>query len=363
MRNGLLGMFLVVLLPFISANAESKKIKIGVSSALSGDAVSYGLDIKHVLEFANRKLAGNAYELVFQDDRCNGRDAATAAKQLLSVEQVPYVLGYACSGAALAALPILERAKIPTIVVTASAAEISKAGEYIFRVFPSDQSAADVLVAHIAAKHRKLAVLSDETPYCAAMLSSARIAAQGSKLEIVAENVLPSESPDYRSALLKLRSANADAIFFNTQAEPGQLAAIKQMRELKIDLPIYSAYWASSQAFLNVIGSGGDGIEVVDIPPLEGTLNNAGQSLYREFVSEYGGMKSIATVFVTAIEAFRALDAAIRSGQDVKTYLATHEFEGVFGKWRFDKDGEIQGLKHVIERIENGKPVLISEQR
>ena len=62
---------MILLITIVSAHhvAAQERVKIGVSTALSGDAATYGLDIKDALLFANEKLTDNSYELVFEDDR------------------------------------------------------------------------------------------------------------------------------------------------------------------------------------------------------------------------------------------------------------------------------------------------------
>ena len=51
------------LLAFPAAWAERRE-KIGVSLPLTGEGAIYGNDIRNVLEFANREIAGSRYKLV-----------------------------------------------------------------------------------------------------------------------------------------------------------------------------------------------------------------------------------------------------------------------------------------------------------
>jgi len=117
-----------MLLAVGACTVRADTIKLGVSSALSGDAATYGLDIKDALLFANQKYGDGRYEFVFEDDRCSGRDAVSVAHKLIDIDKVDAVLGFACSGAALAALPIYEKAHIPVMVTTASSPKIRDAG-------------------------------------------------------------------------------------------------------------------------------------------------------------------------------------------------------------------------------------------
>ena len=100
-----------------------------------------------------------------KDDKCNGKDAVSVAHKLINVDKVSVVLGMACSGAALAAAPLYQRAKVPVIASSASSPELSSAGDYIFRTTPSDLEAGRKLKAHVAQKHRRFAIVSEETEY------------------------------------------------------------------------------------------------------------------------------------------------------------------------------------------------------
>lgn len=120
---------------------------IGVSLPLSGDGANEGRDLKNLLIFANDKLAGGRYRLRFEDDRCNDRDAVSVAQKLVSLDRVHYALGFACSGAVLAAAPVYEKGHVLTIAVATGAPAIAEAGDYIFRTMPNLTTAAVKLAA------------------------------------------------------------------------------------------------------------------------------------------------------------------------------------------------------------------------
>lgn len=86
-----------------------EKIKFGVSTALTGEAASYGIDLKNALVFANDRLGQGRYEFVFEDDKCNGKDAVVAARRLIDVHKVKYVIGFACSSTILSTAPPLRK--------------------------------------------------------------------------------------------------------------------------------------------------------------------------------------------------------------------------------------------------------------
>ena len=95
---------------FISSqNVYADKIKIGLVSALTGESAPTGLDVKDAILFANKLYGGDRYEFVIEDDRCLGRDGASAAHKLVSIDKVKYALGFACSVSFLSAASIYEK--------------------------------------------------------------------------------------------------------------------------------------------------------------------------------------------------------------------------------------------------------------
>ncbi|MDP6562065.1 MAG: ABC transporter substrate-binding protein, partial [Candidatus Peribacteraceae bacterium] len=89
-------------------------IKIGYIGPLTGEAASYGVDTLNGTELAVAEINaagginGRLIELITEDGRCTGTDAASAAQKLVNVDKVVAIIGGQCSGETLAAAPIVE---------------------------------------------------------------------------------------------------------------------------------------------------------------------------------------------------------------------------------------------------------------
>lgn len=71
-------------------------VKIGYIGPLTGNAAAYGQDVKAGISqyFAeNPTIDGNAVEVIYEDGKCNGQDAANAAQKLVNVDKVQVILG------------------------------------------------------------------------------------------------------------------------------------------------------------------------------------------------------------------------------------------------------------------------------
>jgi branched-chain amino acid transport system substrate-binding protein len=343
--------------------AAARKIKIGVSTAMTGGAATYGLDVRDALMFANEKFGRGRFEIIFEDDKCSGKDAVTIANKFINIDKVDFVVGFACSSATLSAAPLYERAKIPVIVTCASSPKIAAAGDYIFRTFPGDLHAARRLYRHVHGKHNSLGILSEETDYAQDFKNAFLEENCGKEkpLTVIEENYLP-DTVDFKALLLKLRSKAPDGLFINTQAEGAFAVIVKQLKELDWNTTVYGAYFPGSPSFLSEAGGAAEGIEFVDTPSLDFLLVPEGKAVLEEYSSRYPKMRSVEAVFATTFEALRVLDQALLSGQDTRQFIYQSKFRGIFGPYSFDADGEIEGMTFMMKKIVQGKAVSLEYQ-
>lgn len=332
-----------------------QRIAIGVSAPLTGEAATYGEDIRNAIQYAADTLGAGRYALIVEDDECSGSAAATVAQKLTKVDKVGYVVGFGCSGALLAAAPIYERSKTVTIGVYTSSPKVSEAGEFIFRTVPSDTFAAVPLSAYLKKRYRNVGAIFEETDFAQDFRRALEEQNRAKSLEMRTENFLPGSS-DFRSLLLRLRASGVDALVAIPQAE-NQLALIrKQLQELNWSVPLFSHVWPSSSAFLNMVGTLANGIVFTDLPEIEEVIDPSGRKIYEGFVARYGQPKSSAMAFLASYLAFNALHQAIQSGDNVRSYLLSHKFDALIGQYSFDANGDIQGLGFVLKTIDDGKP-------
>lgn len=347
---------LLLSLPFVGF-CEAK-IKIGVSLPLSGGSASEGVDLRSLLIFGNKHVAHDAYELVFEDDQCSDRQAVSIAHKFIDIDHVKYVLGYACSGAVLAAAPLYEKSKILTIALATGAPEISQAGDYIFRTIPSLNVAAEHLFKNAAARFKKVGILSEETAYCQGLAKAFVSQSTAGAFRIYSENYLP-ETNDFRTLFAKLRQKGVEALFLNPQSENGMILMYQQLLDAKWNIPIYAAYYPGFSTFLGKYGKKADGIVFADLPFVASSLDDKGKELYELYKKENGTPKSSEFYFITALAALKALHAATMSGTDEHAYLYSHTFEGLFGRFGFDANGEVRGdrLTFILKTIRDGKVI------
>src|SRR3989338_266462 len=147
--------------------------KIGVMLPLTGDGAAYGLPIQKALKIAfdeiNAKGGVNGAKLdpIYEDSKCNPKDGNAAAQKLINVDKVKVIIGGACSGETLGASPLTESNKVILISPSATSPDVTNAGDFVFRVAPSDAYAGTVAAeyAYNELNARKAAIIAETTDY------------------------------------------------------------------------------------------------------------------------------------------------------------------------------------------------------
>lgn len=361
------GLFICAVQPS-SAEVSARKFTIGVVIPLTGDASTFGLDMRDALQFANQQFAGGRHRLIFEDGKCSPKEAASIAQKLITVDQIDFAIGFGCSGEALGAAPIFERHQVPMMVIGGSSPKISEAGPHVFRTFPSDAGSAELLAAHIAKRHRAVAIVSSQSDYPQDLLAAFVASPAGKQLSVEREDYLPG-TVDFRPMVLRVRGKQPSALFLNTQTEIEFINLLKTARGQGLEVPIYGAYWCSTPLVLELKDGLAEGIECVETPGMDAMLDSAGRSLYSEYLKTFPPLRSLAISFVSSLNGFRALIEAAQAAAGEKgstranpamlAYLSERAFAGVGGEFRFDDRGDIVGLGFVMAKVSGGKVMQI----
>ncbi len=121
----------------------SQDVRIGCVLSSTGAAASYGDQVRKGIDLALEvetelgDLPGPV-SLVFRDDATNPEVGVRALEELASRERVPFVIGAVSSSVTLALARACERRGIVLLSPTASAPEITDAGDWVFRIHPAD---------------------------------------------------------------------------------------------------------------------------------------------------------------------------------------------------------------------------------
>ena len=346
----LIGFVLAICLA--SSLAESK-IKIGVSVPLTGPNATFGTDIRNVVLFANQKLTNGTYEIVVENDNCDGKGAVTVAHKLTSIDKVSAVF-VACDTVGLASAPVYKAKNVLVFAPLVTTPRFSGLGPNFFRLSPNDADNAKILVEHIAAKHHKLGVLTEEaSEYCEDLAKEISLQAGKRGLAVVTER-MAAGTDDFKTILLKLRNQGIDALLVNPNSEAPFVTVLRQMEQLRIRLPVYGAYAPGSSTFQREAGDLANGITFTDFPTLA-EIQKGESPLLAEFVKQFGPLNAWDYTFGTTFESFRVLHAALQQEGDRADFIHRNRFPGLLGDVAFNASGDAIGIRHHLRTIRNGK--------
>lgn len=348
----------------IEALAEplAGRIKVGVSVTLSGEAATFGEDMKNAILLANEDLQ-QKYRLIIEDEKCSGKGAVSAANKLINIDKVSYVVGFSCNQTILSAGPVYQNAGVVAISGFGTTGDVKGVGDKLFRLFPPDNYAIDKIYPYIAAKHKRLGIITEQNEFPELLRRTFEKNFQKNyEGYFLYQEDFQTGDQNLKPLLLKLKSYNVEALFIAANAEAGFMRVVKQMREIGYYPAIYTAFFPGIKIVQDTVGKYIDGMVFVDLPGEENLYSERGLEVLRRFRKKYGEPNSAPYSVLFGYETLRLLDEAIENGSSVQSYLqSVHVRSGVLGSYRFDEDGASSGLGFRLFRFKDGKVFPIEE--
>lgn len=353
--------------PNQNPTGNGETIKVGAILPLTGDGAAYGDPLQKVAQIALEKVNadgganGQQIEFIWEDGKCNGADAANAARKLIEVDNVNVIYGGFCSSETLAIAPIAEEAKVIVLSPGSSSPDITTAGDYIFRNYPSDANQGRVLAEEANRRgYGTVAILTEQNDYT---LGIQTVFTENFDGEVVSETYLPDDS-DFRTALLKLSEAEPDALFINPQTPAKADLAFKQVEEMDWDVDLIgNDVVAGFQDLISNYTELVEGMLVAefafdrDYPPfiaLEETFKErTGTDL------PYGTYAS--TVYDAVFIVRDMLEVSTDDTEAMKNYLyGINNRTGLSGSLTMDENGD-PNFEHRLEVVRGGQVVPLEE--
>ncbi len=125
-------------------NLDVKTIKVGEFSSMTGETATFGQESDAGIQYALAEInaaggievGGKKYPVTveLQDDQSKAEEAKTVAVKFASDADIVAVLGEVASSRSKTAAPEYQRAGIPMISPSSTNPDVTKVGDYIFRV-------------------------------------------------------------------------------------------------------------------------------------------------------------------------------------------------------------------------------------
>lgn len=349
---------------------DKEPIKIGFIGPLTGGAAVVGIGEKNAVDIAIEEINnvggidGRPLQVIFEDGKCNGKEAATAAQKLISIDNVKIILGGACSSETLGVAPITEENKVILFSAFSTSPDITYAGDYVFRTVIPDTHPDLIgpLLPYIA-ENKRIAIITENSDYAIGIRKGIKEYLPSYNVNIVADELYSSEEKDFRTYLTKIKSVNPDALFINVATSgntPGLI--VKQTAELGLDVKLYGNFLLFTPESIELVGDLLEGARVFDAPLLDKSNPKADafmkeyNSRYEEPFSFWDAGARYDTVYITK----NALEECGEDTDCIRDYLYDMDwYLGTIGKYKFDENGDVLGIKGAVKELVNGEAVLV----
>jgi branched-chain amino acid transport system substrate-binding protein len=344
--------------------------------------------MKLALEQANNKAGAHTIKYVSLDNSTaqagNWTPEATQANARRAAQDstTAVYLGEFNSGAAAISIPLLNEAGVPQISPANTAVGLTTdepgatAGEPE-KYYPSGQRTYARIVARDSIKGpamvsvmkedgcSKVELTNDKEVYGAGLAKAIETAAGDSGLDVISNDAIDKNAPNYRSLAQNAAAAGADCFVFSGITGNNAVQLYKDFAAALPDAKLYGPDGVCESGFVDP-KEGGIPANVAPrfkctSPTLpQSELPPEGQEFFRAYADKYGE-KSPDPYAIYGYEAMRlALDAIQRSGTGekadiLKALFDTEDRQGVLGLYSIDDNGDTTLTDLALESVENGE--------
>lgn len=367
-------MIIVILLVamFAGCNQSTDEIYIAMAGPLTGNAAQWGESMKNGVELAveqwNAKggILGKTIIVDYEDDQGDGAQAASVAQKIVSTGKYAGVIGHFTTSCSLAAAPTYQESGLPDIQVASTNPGSTSAGEYIFRINPTNTAQGSGVVKWALEQGKsKIAIFYVNNDYGAGMYEIAKSEIASSGGTLVYDAAIPAEGQDDFSVLLEnVVNKGAEAlILLNYYADNAKI--VIQAKNAGMDLLLVSSDGAYSDDFISIAGEAAEGVHVATWfhPDSDNPLTIEFLDAYEE---RYGKISDTwapfaydaANIMITSIE--KAGDPA--DLEAIRNQIAsTENFAGATGNTTFNDERvpDIGQKSLLMTVVQDGEFVLL----
>jgi branched-chain amino acid transport system substrate-binding protein len=328
---------------------KQDEILIGEFGSLTGTTATFGQSTHNGLMLAVEEtnnaggVLGKKIKLLTEDDQSKPEEAATAATKLITRDGVKALIGEVASSRTLAAAPIAQDNGIPLVSPASTNPEVTRKGDYIFRVCYIDPFQGEVMAKFIynSLGLRNVAILKDvKNDYSVGLAQFFEETFKSLGGNISATQAYSEGDSDFKAQLTALKGTSPEAVFVPGYYTEAALI-VKQARELNMNMPFLGGDGWESAKLLEI---GGDAINGTFFSTHYASDDTS--YVVRNFVTKYkehygGAPDAMGALGYDA--AFILFDAIERAGSTEGTAIrdalaGTRNFQGVTGNITIDEN-------------------------
>lgn len=274
-----------------SAPGTEATIKVGEFASLTGKEATFGISSHEGTLMAIEEInaaggvLGKKLELLTEDDQSKAGESATVVNKLISRDGVVAILGEVASSRSLEAAPICQQNKIPMISPSSTNPDVTKTGDYIFRVCFIDPFQGTVMAnfATKTLKAKRVAVFTDvKSDYSKGLAKFFKERFKANGGEIAVELDFNGGDKDFKAQLTAIKAANPDGVFVPGYYTECALIAV-QAKQLGLNIPLFGGDGWESEKLFEIGGQAVEG----NYLSTHYSPDAAGSDLSQKFVDNY----------------------------------------------------------------------------
>ncbi len=227
------------------ARKTGGEIRIGVILPLTASAAQWGVPPRDAALLAVEEMnsgggiKGRKIRLEIEDDKCEPAVGVSAIQKILASSKPIAIMGAVCSSVTLAVAPIAEAQKLVLVSPASTSPLITTAGDYIFRVIPTDALRGRVFAEYVySLGHRRVSILHINNE--GGVGNQKTFAENFQRLggNIVSVDAYPQDTRDVRAQLTKIKQRKPQAVMVVSYPDDTPLV-LRQAQELKLGVPLF----------------------------------------------------------------------------------------------------------------------------
>jgi branched-chain amino acid transport system substrate-binding protein len=280
----LVSCLLVLGLSWQAFPADKKPYRVGAVFSVTGGASFLGEPerntIKMVEDSVNAAggIKGHPLQMIVEDDKTDVGQTVLAVRKLLEKDKVIAVIGPTTSGASMAVVPIMEKAKTPLVSCAAALSIVTpksemdrilaakkfempkKQNKWIFKTPQTDTSAVEAIYDYMKKKGiSRIAIITVTDGFGTLGRQELKRVAPAYGMTIVADERYGPKDSDMTAQLTKIKGTDAQALV-NWSVGPVQSIVTKNWKQLEMKIPLFQSHGFGSKRYIELAGGAAEGV-------------------------------------------------------------------------------------------------------
>ncbi len=270
-------------------------INVGVVLSATGPAASLGIPEKNTFALMPTSIGGQKVNYIVLDDASDTTTAVKNTRKLIGEDKVDVVVGSTITPNSLAMIDVVAEAETPMISMSASARIVDPVDakrRWVFKTPQNDIQMSTAIVEHMLANGVKsVGFIGFSDAYGEGWWQQFSTIAEARKVKIVASERYNRADTSVTGQVLKLTTANPDAVLIAGSGTPAALPQLT-LKERGYKGLVYQTHGVANNDFLRVGGKN-----------VDGTFLPAGPVLVAAQLPDSNPVKKVALDYVSKYEA------------------------------------------------------------